>query len=165
MKNLKDTFYITLRDRLAALNPARTALIGGESRPAIAVTENEAVIVGRPELELFYLVWRKTEVVPEFAGMEKPLLRLECLVEYAAAGTDVAAGTDRGSVITAMDCELQQITQPGHATVNDYSTTPATDTTAPMFWGRPMFDALKSDGSRLVRSAIINVFGYAQEAA
>ena len=33
MQNAKDTFYMTLRDRLAAVNPARTMVLRGVTRP------------------------------------------------------------------------------------------------------------------------------------
>ena len=33
MQNAKDTFYVTLRDRLAAVNPARTMVVRGVTRP------------------------------------------------------------------------------------------------------------------------------------
>ena len=41
MQNIKDSFFIAIRDRLAALNPQRTVTIQGGSRPAILVIENE----------------------------------------------------------------------------------------------------------------------------
>ena len=41
MQNAKDTFYVTLRDRLAAVNPARTMLVRGVIRPGLLVEENE----------------------------------------------------------------------------------------------------------------------------
>jgi hypothetical protein len=44
MQRAKDTFYITLRDRIAALNPARTVLVRGVVRPAVLVEENELAV-------------------------------------------------------------------------------------------------------------------------
>ena len=41
MQSAKDTFYVTLRDRLAALNPARTVVVRGMVRPGVLVEENE----------------------------------------------------------------------------------------------------------------------------
>ena len=41
MQNAKDTFYVTLRDRLAAVNPARTMVLRGVTRPGVLVEENE----------------------------------------------------------------------------------------------------------------------------
>jgi hypothetical protein len=48
MQFTKDTFYITLRDRLAALNPSRMITLNGVTRPAVVVAENEAVIPIKP---------------------------------------------------------------------------------------------------------------------
>jgi hypothetical protein len=42
MQNAKDSFYIALRTRLAALNPERTILLRGTKRPGILVEEAEA---------------------------------------------------------------------------------------------------------------------------
>ncbi len=41
MQNAKDTFYVTLQARLAALNPARTMVLRGVTRPGVQVEENE----------------------------------------------------------------------------------------------------------------------------
>ena len=41
MQNAKDTFYVTLQGRLAALNPARTIVVRGVVRPGTLVDENE----------------------------------------------------------------------------------------------------------------------------
>ena len=48
MKNAKDTFYVALRDRLAAVNPARTFVLRGVVRPGIMVVENEMVSAELP---------------------------------------------------------------------------------------------------------------------
>ena len=37
MQNAKDTFYLTLQSRLAALNPSRTVVLRGVVRPATLV--------------------------------------------------------------------------------------------------------------------------------
>ena len=44
MQNAKDTFYVTLQSRLAALNPARTIVVRGVVRPGTLVEENELPI-------------------------------------------------------------------------------------------------------------------------
>jgi len=41
MQNAKDTFYVMLQSRLAALNPARTIVVRSQVRPGILVDENE----------------------------------------------------------------------------------------------------------------------------
>ncbi len=42
MQNAKDSFYLALRTRLAAINPERTVLLRGALRPGIFVEEAEA---------------------------------------------------------------------------------------------------------------------------
>ena len=56
MQSAKDTFYITLRNRLAVLNPSRTIVVRGAVRPAIFVAENELVAATNPS-EAFVLTW------------------------------------------------------------------------------------------------------------
>ena len=53
MQSAKDSFYVSLRDRLAQYDPQRTATIDGVTRPAIAVVENEPVSAG-PRLDGVY---------------------------------------------------------------------------------------------------------------
>ena len=56
MQNAKDTFYMTLRDRLAAVNPARTMVVRGVTRPGSLVEENELVSADQP-VDAFCLRW------------------------------------------------------------------------------------------------------------
>ena len=42
MQFAKDSFYVTLRERLAEVNPARTTVVDGVLRPAVVVGENES---------------------------------------------------------------------------------------------------------------------------
>jgi hypothetical protein len=37
MQNARDTFYVALRDRLAAVNPARTMVVRSVVRPGLLV--------------------------------------------------------------------------------------------------------------------------------
>lgn len=62
MQNAKDTFYLTLRDRLAALNPGRTVQVRGALRPAIVVAENELEQDDAALLEAFVLTWKITTI-------------------------------------------------------------------------------------------------------
>jgi len=55
MQNIKDSFFIAIRDRLATLNPQRTVLVQGVSRPAILVIENEISAAAPREANVFYL--------------------------------------------------------------------------------------------------------------
>ena len=56
MQNAKDSFYMALRNRLAALNPERTILLRGALRPGILVEDAEAPFSQSPS-DVFILRW------------------------------------------------------------------------------------------------------------
>ena len=56
MQNAQNTFYITLRNRLVALNPNRTIYLRGVTRPGILVESNE-LVVAQPPSDVFVLRW------------------------------------------------------------------------------------------------------------
>jgi hypothetical protein len=56
MQNAKDSFYMALRTRLAAINPKRTILLRGAVRPGILVEEAEAPFSQFPS-DVFVLRW------------------------------------------------------------------------------------------------------------
>jgi hypothetical protein len=56
MQNAKDTFYVTLQSRLAALNPARTVVVRDVVRPGTLVDENELPSAWVP-VDAFRLQW------------------------------------------------------------------------------------------------------------
>ncbi len=56
MENARDTFYVTLRNRLAALNPGRTVVVRGVVRPGVLVEENELATAFQP-VDTFCLHW------------------------------------------------------------------------------------------------------------
>ncbi len=56
MQNAKDSFYMALRTRLAAINPERTILLRGAVRPGILVEEAEAPFSQLPN-DVFVLRW------------------------------------------------------------------------------------------------------------
>ena len=41
MQDARDTFFVALRTRLAAINPERTIVLRGQIRPGVLVEENE----------------------------------------------------------------------------------------------------------------------------
>lgn len=63
MQATKDTFYLTLRDRLALADPARTITVDGVTRPAIVVVENDKPSVTARQQDAFYLEWGAARVV------------------------------------------------------------------------------------------------------
>ncbi len=111
MQNAKDTFYLMLQGRLAALNPARTIVLRGLVRPATLVDENE-LPTASPPTGAFRLAWTKLHVT---SSAPLPLVALECAIAYATDGTPGNAGMDRGRALAAMDAELAAaLAQPPH---------------------------------------------------
>jgi hypothetical protein len=165
----KDTFYATLRDRIAANNPARTLVVRGVLRPAVLVVENEApgaAVDGIAPAETFCLRWTALEVDTRAAGS---LIKLTCELRYGSDGSTGAAALDRGRALAAMDAELATAATatPMNAPVVQVSEMPGggssnqTATGETIFWSEPSFLPVKSRGERLERTAEIEVFVYA----
>jgi hypothetical protein len=164
MQNAKDSFYITLRDRLALRNPDRTVTIGGESRPAIVVAENELVAAVSPLLEVFHLNWSKAQVVS--SDEPAPLLNMQCNISYSTEGTDELNAQDRGRVLAAMDAELLDICRPTRTELEDFtqSEQPHVPGTT-IFWSLPQLGEPKGEGRRQSREATIDLFVHIERSA
>jgi hypothetical protein len=162
MQRAKDTFYIALRDRIAALNPARTVLVRGIVRPAVLVEENE-LAVDYPPLNAFRLRWTALEVDQQGP---LPLVKMRCEIRYATAGNSGNGGMDRGRMMAAMDAELAEALRqtPQRALKTDYaaSAAPRPERTN-VFWGGLQFGALVANGEQLERIATVDLYSY-QEA-
>lgn len=162
MQNAKDTFYTTLQARLAALNPARTIVVRGVTRPAVLVEENELPTDAVP-VDVFRLRWTGLKVETAAA---LPLVTMTCEIRYATDGNAGNGGMDRGRLLAAMDAELAAaLAQPPHnAAKTSYSASaaPAAMLTD-IFWSEVSFAAAVVTGERLERVATIEVFSY-QEA-
>ncbi|HEY7352924.1 MAG TPA: hypothetical protein VH596_09190 [Terriglobales bacterium] len=169
MQFTKDTFYITLRDRLAALNPSRVITLNGVTRAALVVAENEAVIPVKPLPDTFYLEWGAASVVPQQVGA-RAIFSLECLISYHTFGT-AESGVDRGRTLAALDTELITICQPANTSKLDYTQTPPATLGSNIFWSAPQLgkilgseaprnEALPrgTSGVRLERTATVKVF-------
>jgi len=166
MQDARDTFYVALRGRLAAINPARTIVLRGQVRPGILVEENELPTAFQP-VDAFSLRWTATRVD---TAAPMPLVAMECQVSYATDGTAGNGGMDRGRLLAAMDGELlAALNQTPHsATKMNYSGVAATGA-APVamatniFWSAPTFAPATADDERIARVATVQVFSY-QEA-
>jgi hypothetical protein len=156
MQNAKDTFYVTLRNRLATLNPNRTMLLRGVQRPGILVEEAEAV-VPMPPTDVFVLRWTAlgTDV-----NLPLVLARLECEILYATGGTQAASGLDRGRALEEMDAEMLSLLSPNCAPKMNYTQTPAVQLNTPVFWTPANFTPAVTLRDRLSRSAKVTVFAY-----
>ncbi len=57
MQDARDTFYVALRGRLAAINPDRTIVVRGQVRPGILVEENELRSPMQPTVRRAMAAW------------------------------------------------------------------------------------------------------------
>ena len=166
----KDTFYATLRDRVAAGNAARTVVIRGVVRPGVVVVENElpgAAVDGISPADAFCLRW--TSLLVDTQG-PLPLIALGCEIRYATDGTSGMAGMDRGRALAAMDAELiaaiSQAPQSACSTLvaqvagGGASTESMTGTN--VFWGDVAFKPAVVKNERMERIAEVEVFSYGQ---
>jgi hypothetical protein len=156
MQNAKDTFYITLRNRLAALNPARTMTLRAVSRPGILVEDAEAPMP-QPVLDAFSLKWTGLAADLQLAAI---LAQLTCEIQYATAGTQAISGLDRGRALEEMDYELLSILYPYSAQKMNYAATPATAMQTMVFWAEPLFGPAVPLRDRLSRTASVTVFAF-----
>jgi hypothetical protein len=172
MQFTKDTFYITLRDRLAALNPARVITLNGVTRPAVVVAENEAVIPVKPLPDAFYLEWGAAQAVPPIG--DRAIFSLECLISYHTFGT-AESGVDRGRTLAALDTELISICQPAASPKLNYTQTTPVSLGTSIVWSMPQLgkvagseaprtEALPrgTSGVRLERTASLKIFFFSE---
>jgi hypothetical protein len=161
-QNAKDTFYTTLRDRIAALNRARTVVVRSTTRPGVLVEENE--LASAMELpDCFRLRWTSTKIDTQSA---LPLITLRCEIAYATDGNAGNGGMDRGRALAAMDAELADAIAQAPQNAAKLSYNPdgsATTLSTRIFWSDATFNDLKINGERLERTATVDVFSY-QEA-
>jgi len=154
MQQAKDSFYMALRERLAAADPERTVVVDGASRPAIVVEENEASAMNLEDA--FRLTWGRCVRV----GGGSELMKIDCTVKYVTRGVDDTSG-DRGRVLGKMDGQLSTIAQPPRAIKMDYTTIPATNTGTMIFWTDLEFAEPKNEAGRIEREAKTTVYFFA----
>ncbi len=161
-QNAKDTFYTTLRDRLAVLNPERTVVVRGAQRPAVLVEENEMAAGTVPVAnETFVLRW--TELAVDGAEA-MPLLRGRCEIRYAVAGSAEVAGMDRGRVMNAMDAELGGMLHPQQAPKQAYDSGAAVVMGTVVFWSDAVFAPVTMTADRVARAVTVDVFAWKETA-
>ena len=177
MQFAKDSFYIALRDSLAAQFPTRAISLAGQQRPAILVPENEArsaltapaPFEAPPAMQLattlrlancFYLNFGAARAASAEPSGAPALMIMRCTVSYAATGTPNSASADRGRSLAELDSELLSICAAGFATKRDYTQSPARDLGTTIVWTRPELSDVQSLGAELRRSAVISLFFY-----
>jgi len=160
MQNARDTFYITLRNRLAAVNPARTMLMRAVPRPGIYVQDAESPMA-RPVLDAFALRWTELQADHHLPAI---LAQMTCEIEYATAGTQDNAGLDRGRALEQMDTEMLRILYPYAAQKVNYTQAPAVPLETMVFWSEPEFGPAVPLRDRVSRTVKVTVFAF-EEAA
>jgi hypothetical protein len=170
MQFAKDSFFIALQQRLAALNPLRTVTINGSTAPAVVTVENLPPSSADPQPNAFYLEWGAASVVDGHAG-NSALMSAECAISYYTFGT-VASMVDRGRVLGQLDDELLGICQPPSTEKMDYTQSPAADLGTKVFWSQPAFDEARARGvednaerhadGRVERTARLTVFFFSE---
>lgn len=172
MQDTKDTFYVALRDRVAAGNSGRTVVVRGVVRPGVVVEENELASAWGPA-GVFSLRWTDVKVDREGAV---PLVGMTCAIRYAVDGDASAGGMDRGRLLAQMDAELGAALGAGDAGIGvrnarkmSYSGLGSGGAAVALgtnvFWGDLVFGAAVVLGERLERVATVAVFGYLEAGA
>ena len=155
---------MSLCAKIAALNPARTAVIRGVTRPGVLVEENE-LTTAAVSPDVFRLRWTGAAVD---ANSPMPLVKMQCQILYCTDGNSGNGGMDRGRLLAAMDAELAAAVgaAPHHAAKMNYATAQggsAASMATNIFWGDVVFGDVKVEGERVERTAKVEVFSY-QEA-
>ncbi len=165
VQNAKDSFYEVLRGRLATLNPERSVVVRGVTRPGLVVDENETESVA-PLPDCFHLRWTGTTVADQ--GV-LPFVTMTCEIAYGTAGSSLNGGLDRGRTLAAMDGELLTAvrTAPQNALKSDYSGlargAAATAMSTRLWWSEVAFAGAKTEADRVTRVATVQVMSF-QEA-
>ena len=159
MQNAKDSFYMALRTRLIAINPARTILLRGAVRPGILVEEAEAPFSQLPN-DVFVLRWLGLS-----AGMNlsSAMTAEECEILYQTCGTQSFGGLDRGRTLSEMDEEIMAIVSPFCTSKLNYSITPPATMLTQVFWDEPGFTPVVIQRDRMSRSAKVTIYSYQEQ--
>jgi hypothetical protein len=159
MQNAKDSFYIALRNRLAALNPERSIMLRGAIRPGILVEEAEAPFNQLPN-DVFILRWLGHGVDIDLASA---LVAEECEIIYNTCGCQAFGGLDRGRALTQMDTELLSVLQPFSTPKMSYCAQPPAPQLTRVFWDEPVFSPVVTQRDRLTRTAKVMVYSYQEQ--
>jgi len=159
MQNAKDSFYMAMRTRLAALNPERTILLRGTVRPGILVEEAEAPFNQLPN-DVFVLRWLGLGADTDLAST---MVAAEVEILYQTCGTQSFGGLDRGRSLSEMDEELAAILQPFYTPKLNFTATPPATMLTQVFWDEPGLTPIVSQRDQLSRSAKVMVYSYQEQ--
>jgi len=144
MQFAKDSFFLALQSRLAALNPGRTVTVNGATVPAVLVVENLPPTFALPQANTFYVQWETAEWVVGQPG-NGALMSLNTVISYYTMGS-VPSMVDRGRMLAQLDNELLSICQPANTEKLDYTQSPSVDLGTKVFWTQPSFSEGKGAG-------------------
>lgn len=144
MQFAKDSFFLALQERLAALNPARTATVNGATMPAVLVVENLPPSFAEPQPNTFYIEWGAAGVISG-GGSSGAMMSLDAVISYYSLGS-VQSMVDRGRLLGQLDDELLSICQPTYTEKRDYTQSPSADLGTSVFWIQPSFSEGKGAG-------------------
>jgi hypothetical protein len=159
MQNAKDSFYMSLRTQLAAINPERTILLRGAVRPGVLAEEAEAPFSQLPN-DVFVIRWAGLGV--DF-NLDSIMTAEQCEVIYQTCGTQSFGGLDRGRLLSEMDKELIAMLQPFYTAKLNYTSTPPVTMLTKVFWDEPRFSPVVVQRDRLSRSASMMVYSYQEQ--
>jgi len=159
MQNAKDSFYMALRTRLAAINPERTILLRGTVRPGILVEAAEAPFSQFPN-DVYVLRWLGLGIDIDLGST---MAAEECEILYQTCGTQSFGGLDRGRSLDEMDRELVAMFAPFYTPKLNYTATPPTVMLTHVFWDEPGFGPISVQRDRLSRSAKVMVYSYQEQ--
>src|SRR5271157_2028857 len=159
MQNAKDSFYMALRTRLAAINPERTILLRGAVRPGILAEEAEAPFSQLPN-DVFVLRWLGLGV--DF-DLGSEMAAEQCEILYQSCGTQSYGGLDRGRLLSVMDEELTAMVQPFWTPKLNYTATPPAAMLTNVFWDEPGFGPIVTQRDLLSRSTKVVVYSYQEQ--
>jgi hypothetical protein len=159
MQNAKDSFYIAMRGRLAAINPERITVLRGAVRPGILVEEAEAPLSQLPA-DVFVLRWLGTG---SEQNLDAPMVAAECEILYQTCGCQSFGGLDRGRALSAMDQELLAMLQPFSTQKLSFTATPPAPLLTQVFWDEPGFGPVVAQRDRLSRSVKVMVYSYQEQ--
>ncbi len=146
MQFAKDSFYVVLCDRLSHLNPQRTMVLNGTTRPAVAVTENEFVTTARPLECVFLLHWGGAQLCKGYTAVPGGLTEVECAIAYGTSGSR-EDGIDRGRLLATLDSELLKICSPPFTNKQDYTTPETTSLGSNIFWSSPKIELFQENAN------------------
>jgi len=158
MQAAKDTFYCTLRDRLAAERPEWTMSLDGVERPAVMVCENERAHEEDPT-GVYCLEWSAAKSAD---GRTDGLQAMVCSVTYAAGDAQMTGALSRGRALGMMEQTLRSICTPNVMDKCAYDGDAPKPLGTKVFWTLPVAGEKSEDNGALRWSADVTVYFHAE---